>query len=312
MSMHFRALAEQAAADGVISPDEVIALRREAWPDGVIDADEAEAILVINEHVTVPTPEWTDFVVEAVGEFVINGSEPRGYVSEETAEWLIDRLDHDGRLDSMTELELVVRILEKALGTPDRLKTYALVQIERAVVFGTGPTRDGGSLDAGCISASECKLLRRVIFAGGGDGPGRVSKAEAEMLFRIKDATLGASNAPEWERLFMQGVGNYLQGWQGAKGLTRERADQLEAFMDDRTSHIGQFFGRMAKVDGGSFFSAAGQIAFGRAKTRDIFGEAQADAAVTGPEQLWLNAKIDDDGKIDPLEQALLKFLQEG
>lgn len=312
MSMHFRALAEQAASDGAISADEVIALRREAWPDGVIDADEAEAILVINDLVQNPTPEWTDFVIEAVGEFVINGSAPKGYVADETADWLIGRLDHDGRLDSMTELELVVRILEKALGAPDRLKTYALVQIERAVVFGTGPTRDGGSLDAGCISASECKLLRRAIFAGGGDGPARVSKAEAEMLFRIKDATLSADdNAPEWERLFVQGVANYLQGWQGAKGLTRERAGELDVFMNDRTSHIGRFFGRMARVDGDSFVAAAGQIAFGRKAGRDIFGEAAADAAVTGPEQLWLNARIDDDGRVDPLEQALLKFLQE-
>lgn len=312
MSMHFRALAEQAAADGFISADEVIGLRRQAWPDGVIDADEAEAILVINDLVKNATSEWTDFVIEAVGEFVINGSAPKGYVSDETAEWLIGRLDHDGRLDSMTELELVIRILEKALGAPDRLKTYAVVQIERAVVFGTGPTRDGGSLDAGCISAGECKLLRRAIFASGGDGPARVSKAEAEMLFRIKDATLGAGNASDWERLFVQGVGNYLQGWSGAQGLTRERAGELEGFMNDRTSHIGRFFGRMAKVDGDGFFSAAREVAFGEKPGRDIAAEAGVDAAVTGPEKLWLNAKIDDDGKADPLEQALLQFLQEG
>ena len=66
MSMQFRAIAQQAAADGTISPDEVLALRREAWPDGRISPDEAEAILAINDDVTAPTPEWTDFVVEAI------------------------------------------------------------------------------------------------------------------------------------------------------------------------------------------------------------------------------------------------------
>lgn len=312
MSMHFRALAEQAAADGTISADEVMALRRKAWPDGVIDADEAEAILVINDLVQNPSPEWTDFVVEAVGEFVINGSAPKGYVSDETAEWLIGRLDHDGRLDSMTELALIVRILEKALGAPDRLKTYALVQIERAVVFGSGPTRDGGTLEAGYISPAECQLLRRVIFASGGDGPGSVSKAEAEMLFRIKDATLDGDNAPEWERLFVQGVGNYLQGWHGAKGLTRERAAELEAFMNDRTGGFGLILGGMLNLNTEVLVYTAQEMLSTRTKSRDVMAEARADAAVTGPEQLWLNAQIDGDDKIDALEQALLKFLQEG
>jgi hypothetical protein len=78
-----------------------------------------------------------------------------------------------------------------------------------------------------------------VIFASGGDRPAAVSQREAEMLFRLKDATLGADNAAEWQRLFVQGVGNYLQGWQGAKGLTREFVDELLAIekVDEPTAY---------------------------------------------------------------------------
>ncbi|MFX6517813.1 hypothetical protein ABTG30_18950, partial [Acinetobacter baumannii] len=89
---------------------------------GLIDAGEADAILTINDRITVPTREWTDFVVEAIGEFVVNGEEPKGYVPDERADWLIARLDRDGRLDTMTELELLVRVLERALGAPARLR----------------------------------------------------------------------------------------------------------------------------------------------------------------------------------------------
>lgn len=314
MSLHFRALADQAVTDGTITPDEVLALRRKAWPDGLIDAGEADAILTINDRITVPTREWTDFVVEAIGEFVVNGEEPKGYVSDERADWLIARLDRDGRLDTMTELELLVRVLERALGAPARLRTYALVQIERAVVFGTGPTRNGGSFEAGMITASECAIVRRVIFAAGGDGPARVSQSEAEMLFRIKDATLGADNAPEWERLFVQGVGNYLQGWQGAQGLTRERAAELEAFMNDRTSRVGQFLGRAVRsAPSGLLQAVRGGSGFGRKGLgRDITAEAARDHAIDGTERAWLQAHIDADGEVDPLEQALLRFLAEG
>ena len=40
------------------------------------------------------------------------------------------------------------------------------------------------------ITAAECRILRRVIFASGGYGPAAVSRYDAEMLFRLKDETL--------------------------------------------------------------------------------------------------------------------------
>lgn len=310
MTINFPELARQAAADGAITPEEVLALRRSAWPDGRIDETEAEAILAINEVVLVKTPEWIDFLVEAVGEYVLNGTQPRGYVADETADWLIAKLDHDGHLDSSAELELLVRVLEKALGTPDRLKDYALTQIEQAVLTGEGPTRDGGNLSAGSITDAECKLLRRVIFASGGDRPAAVSQREAEMLFRLKDATLGADNAAEWQRLFVQGVGNYLQGWQAAKGLTRERAAELETFMNQPSGGLSGFFRRMGGVGAGDLRAAARDL-LTSPSARDIAAEAGADAAVTDSEQQWLDAQIGSDRQIDALEEALLAFLAE-
>lgn len=311
MTINFPELARQAAADGAISADEVLALRRAAWPDGRIDQTEAEAILAINEVVSAKSGEWTDFLVEAVGEYVLNGTEPRGYVSDATADWLIARLDQDGRLDSQAELELLVRVLEKALGTPDRLKDYALAQIERAVLTGEGPTRDGGTLDAGSITEAECKLLRRVIFASGGDRPAAVSQREAEMLFRLKDATLGQPNAAEWQRLFVQGVGNYLQGWTGGRAISRDRAAELEGFMNDTSSSLGRFFGRMGRVGAKDLGGAAQDLLSGGTPARDYAGEAEADAALTSPEQSWLDGRVQADGQTDPLEEALLAFLAE-
>jgi len=313
MTINFPALARQAAADGQITADEVLALRRVAWPDGRIDADEADAIFAINDLVADKSPEWTDFLVEAVGDYVLNGTEPRGYVADVVADWLIARLDHDGRLDSQAELELLVRVLEKAFGTPDRLKAYALAQIERAVLTGEGPTRDGGTLSAGSITEAECKLLRRVIFASGGDRPAAVSAAEADMLFRLKDATLGQPHAPEWQRLFVQGVANHLQGWTGGRALSRDRAAELEGFMNDTTTSLGRFFGRMSRVGAADLKTAARDVlAFGRAPARDYAGEAGADASVTPPERAWLDGRLDADGRTDPLEDALLAFLAEG
>lgn len=308
MSMHFRDLADQAAAKGTITPEEILALRQAGWSDGAIQPDEADAIFAINDHMGEQTVEWTDFFVEAIGEFVINGSEPRGYVGEAKADWLIERIDHDGCLRSMTELELLAKVLDRATNAPDRLKTYALAQIEQAVMTGAGPTRGGGSLEPGCIGETEAHLLRRFLFAQAGDRPAAVSRSEAELLFRLKDAALGKDNAPQWKRLFVQGVGNYLRGFSGYEPLSSQRAAELESFMNDKATSIAGFFARMGR----STMRGDAPKMFGRKGVeRDITAEvAQADQ-VTGDENLWLRGHIDADGQLDEYEQALLDFLAE-
>ncbi|MEL0250838.1 MAG: hypothetical protein VW935_02635, partial [Novosphingobium sp.] len=75
MTLHFRALAAQAAEDSAISAQEILELRRAAWPDGKIDPEEAEAIFILNDQIETPTREWSDFFIEALVEFVVNGTE---------------------------------------------------------------------------------------------------------------------------------------------------------------------------------------------------------------------------------------------
>jgi hypothetical protein len=304
MSMHFAAIAHQAAAEGTITADEVVALRQAGWADGAMAADEAEALFALNDTLAARTPEWSDFFVEAVGEFVINGTAPKGYVSEDNAAWLIARIDRDGVLQGMTELELLVRVLERAANTPDRLKAYVLEQVEQAVLTGSGPTRSG-ELVAGHINAAEALILRRVLFAPAGDAPAAVSCAEAELLFRLKDATLGAANALEWQQLFVQGVANYLQGVASRTAqLSRERAAELEAFMADDSTRVASFVGRMLKGAPGAF-----GLVFAKPAGRDRLAELRAAEEVTAEEQHWLDAHVNADGEIDAYEQALIGFL---
>jgi len=308
MSMHFSAIARQAAADGVITPDEILALRREGWGGGAITPEEADAIFAINAALSERPAEWCDFLVEAIGEYVLNTWEPKGYVTDEQAAWLIERVAADGTLDSMAELEMLVHLLERAQNVPEQLKAFVLAQIEQAVTSGTGPTRDGGELSDARVSEAECRLLRRTIFSAGGDRPAAVSKNEAEMLFRIKDATLGADNAPEWKRLFVQGVGNYLTGFSspGAQ-LGRERAAELEAFMADSGSNVGRFLGRMAKSAPKAF-----GVVFGRRNGGPGRDDQAAEAArVTGEEGDWLDVRIHANHEVDEYDKALLAFIAE-
>jgi len=308
MTVQFAQIARDAAADGAISAEEILALRRASWDDGSIGPDEAEAIFALNDSLAERSAEWTDFFVEALGEFVVNGSEPKGYVSDANGAWLMARLDRDGRLEGMAELELVIRVLERALDAPASLKAYALAQVEQAVLTGTGPTRSGGSLATDGINATEAQVLRRVLFAPAGDGPAAVSRSEAELLFRLKDAARGAANTPEWKRLFAQGVGNHLMGLASPTAqIGRERAGALEAFMADGRSSVGGFLGRMARALPDAFGAVFGADDAGR----DRMAERRAAEVVRDDERQWLDAQIGADGEVDEYEHALIAFLSE-
>jgi len=313
MSFQFAELANQVAADGVVSPSELMSLRQLGWGDGKIYRNEAEAIFAINRTIAHPTAEWVDFFVEAIGEFVLNGSEPRGMCSDEEADWLIEALDNDGRLDSMAELELLVRVVERAQNLPERLKHYALRQVEQAVLTGTGPTRHGGDLSASHISAAECRILRRLVFASGGHGPAVVTRHDAEMLFRLKDETLQEENAPQWDELFVDGVANYLKGFQLHNAhLSHERVKELEAFVADNSASVGRFMGAMAQE------MPQVKNHFGKVFGKKPAGVNYTEAAAAGNlvedfEQEWLEKMIGSDGEVDDLERALLaRIIDEG
>ena len=308
MSVHFGELAKRVGADGVITPEEVLTLRREAWPDGRISQAEAEAIFALNRELTTKSTEWVDFFVEALGEYVINQRAPTGYVDPENASWLMMQINADGQFGSMAEIELLVRIFERAQNVPAALKDYAISQMELAALEGTGPTRDGGTLEAGNVNATEARLLRRAIFAPASERPAAVGRKEADMLFRLKDATLGGDNAPEWKQLFVHGIANYLQGYSNPDAqISRERAAELQAFMTDTRSSVGGFLGRMAKASPNAF----GKV-FGRKEEAPTRAEGVAAAhEVTHNEREWLDARIDADGRVDEYERALLDFLAE-
>lgn len=309
MTTQFIDIAQRAAADGQVTSEELLALRREGWGDGIVTRAEAEALFALNNALENRSNDWCDFFVEAVGEHVLNGSPPRLQCCEDEAAWLIGQIDHDGVVESLVELETMVRIIERAENTPDRLKNYVLDQVEREVLTGIGPTRCGGALSATHISAAECRIIRRVIFASGGHGPAAVTRYDAEMLFRLKDETLAEENAAEWDDLFIDGVANYLKGFtlQNAQ-VSHDRKRELEAFVADNQASVGRFMGRVAR-EAPQVMNHFGKVFGKRANGPDYGAMAAAGEEITDYENEWLEKMIDADGEVDELESRLIARL---
>ncbi|HXG99976.1 MAG TPA: hypothetical protein VNI79_06150 [Sphingomicrobium sp.] len=305
MTMSSPARPESSPDRAPISDEEVRKLRRFVWADGAISPDEAAQLFALNDGADAAN-DWADFFVEAMCDYLIGRGQPRGYVTDADANWLIDHIDHDGRIDSHAELELIVRLLERAELVPESLKVFAMQSIEQTVLTGEGPTRRGGSIQPGQIDDAEVPLLRRMIFAPAGDGPAKVSRSEAEMLFRLKDATLGADNSAEWQRLFVQGIANHLMAHQNYVPPSREEAMRRAR---PYVANPGRVLAGLKKEVASLREARTATYGDEDRRVADHDRAFAADMAVTFDEAHWLDRLFDADGARDPIEQALVDFL---
>lgn len=288
---------------------ELRALRAQVWGDGSVSAPEAEKLFVMNRTVQ-PSVEWTDFFVEAICEFMLSQGEPRGYVTEDEATWLLRHVNQAGTIETAAEVELIVKLLERAEYAPASLRKFALGALEQAVLTGVGPTRQGSKAEAPRVDDGEVSLIRRLIFAPAGDGPAKVSAAEAEMLFRLKDATLGQANSAEWPKLFVQGVANHLMAHQTYLPPSPEEELRLEAPYQSRPfGHVLSHLGRELPSPHELRDAIVGEDQ--EQASAKLAEEVEADAEVTANESTWLQRLYDKDRQRDPLEQSLLEFLSQ-
>ena len=303
-SAQSRAFAERKPVGG----DELRALRAQVWGDGSVSAPEAEKLFDMNRSVE-PSPEWTDFFVEALSEYMLSQGEPRGYVTEDEATWLIRQVNRDGEVETGAELELIVKLLEHAEYAPCSLRRFALAMVERTILTGKGSTR-GGDEANGRIDDADVALIRRLIFAPAGDGPAKVSAGEAEMLFRLKDAALGKNNSPGWKKLFVQGVANHLMAHQSYVPHSPSEELRLEKPYDSHAfGHVISHLGRGIASPHDMHDAVFGEI---QDKTiAKLDQEVVNDAEVTPGESDWLKRLYDKDRQRDEFEQALLDFLAE-
>jgi hypothetical protein len=229
-------LVAEIKARGSIKDADVLRLRRNYYEQSRISADEAEAIIALNEACPVQDPAWADCFVETITDYIVEQAEPQGYVTAENARWMIERVAQDGQVNTKTELELIVNVLEKSRWAPQSFVHFVLGQVKHAVISGGGPLRSGKPMQAGAVAEDDVALLRRVLCAFGGDGNLTVTRPEAEVLFDIDEATAAADNCRAWPDLFLKAVSGAMLAASGhaaparavalaAEGIPKRRGD---------------------------------------------------------------------------------------
>jgi hypothetical protein len=118
----FKELKKSILADGVIDEQEVKQLREILYADGVIDKEEAEFLFELNDAVSGKDnhASWAVLFIEAITSFLLEDETSPGEVDVDEANWLIAKIQGDGKLDEI-ESSLLNNLKVKAKKMPQSL-----------------------------------------------------------------------------------------------------------------------------------------------------------------------------------------------
>jgi len=300
---------------GAISANDVFAMRQAVYGGtSNISKIQAQEIIILNRTLAVQDPDWFDFYVGAITEYIVEQSEPRGYITFQNAEWLITELDNDGQVQTARDMELIANVLDKARWSPNTLVQFALDQVKRTVLAGEGQTKNGNELERAVIGEAEVELLRRILFAFGGDGNIAITKAEAEILFELNENTSEEDNHPSWSDLFAKSIANYVMASSGYRVPGRETALRRENWLNDTDENPRDFIKRT--VSGGltGIWKAYNEQSHEERNLAHLEKqkiEIITAEAITEEEAGWLVERIMRDGELLANEKALLAFIRD-
>lgn len=302
---------EELKRRGSIKDTDVSRLRRTLFEHGPLVRDEAEALIAINTACRLQDTSWCDVFIDAVADFIVNREPPEGYLTAGNCGWLMARIALDGRVRTTCELELLVRVIDKARWVPESLALFALDQVRLAVVAGQGPMRGGQNIGVGAISPSEVDLVRRVLVAFAGSGRLAITRDEASVLFAIDDALTGEADAG-WTDLFVKATANALMA-----AIGRRVPDRGEALRPGELA-AATTAGGDARL-GAVRESLAAIWSRYREQTREERAievlERRRIEIITGEDIApvdadWLAARLTDDRGHSPVQAALVQVLR--
>ncbi len=317
-----RELVDEVLRHDDISDDDVLLLRREVWPDGAVDSEEIDLLFDLDARPVRKAESWNAFFAEAVAQRYVWQGFPPGVVSEPDADEFLRRVRHDGRIEAESEFRALVRIVEQAKWVPERLVMAGLEAVKDVVLHHDGRLAQALRHRPGAIDAADVAVIRKLLHGVAGDGSIGISRAEADLLADLNDATRDADNDPAWADLFARSIGSYVL-LPGRAVLDVDAHVRQERWLQERGS-TGEFMARMGQAlrDGGGLMAAfkdvtatlfGGSTAHEREMMERLDAQArreQAAAAISPAEQQWLLERIGKGPAPTAAERALLDFLR--
>jgi len=313
-------LDQQLQARGHIEGQHALQLRRMIYANGTVTRKDAEILFKLDAACSKKDPAFAELFVEALTDYFVWQTEPKGYVTPDLARFLIDNVTADGHVENKTELALVLNVVHWARQCPEEVVTLVLEAVRQSVLL-SRETAFGANRPHASIGAGDVAILRKALHAPAGDGSLLITRREAELLFTLNEATATGTNDPEWTDFFTRAIANHLMNPMDAPVVpAHDEAARRERWLTERGT-IGQLLSGVSSA-----------LARGDVPVRSVFEEfdpfgfkadkkeAQAEdratkqrlsrEAIDPIEAAWLAERILRYGAIDENERALLTLLK--
>jgi hypothetical protein len=305
------------AAGGTLDAAAVSNLRRSIYSKDRVTRADFLALLTAGRAAGPDTcPEYADLLAEVATDLLVRQSDPPGYIVSSDADWLIGQLN-DGGLSCAAEFPMLASVLRYAVSTPPALATFAVREVEKAILSGHRTATGEADHPPGIVTASDIEILRSLVFASTEGSSLHVTRESAEALFDIAHATAGAPNDASFDDFFAKAIGNYLMG--AAFRWTPTAADaRAHQHWSDRPASFADFFAEMVEKPLGERFGGLvaetkivdeiDEAVFARENAADA-AEIRDAAALKPSTADWVIAHLTRDGPLSSPEKRLLGFL---
>ena len=184
-----------------LTTDDIAMLRRFTFPEGVRSSDDAVGMLFLHHNCRDKCPEWRDYFVETLTEFIVHFSYPQGSLDETNAAWLRRMFATGGVVSSGLELELLLHVMEVAAHVPDSLTAFALDQLRLALCHNVGAYHEARSCGQTGVSIADLAFIHRILRSAFQRGHLVLSPLARDVLIDIDRIAQGQANHSGWHDL---------------------------------------------------------------------------------------------------------------
>ena len=189
------------AGKGRIATDDILMLRKYAFPDGLKSSEDALELLALNETSIEKSPQWAEYLVESLAMFIVYGSAPTGIIDENKAKWLMRTVAVDGAVKSALELEVMLHAMEVSSEVPESLSAFALDQLRLALEDAPrGAYHEGRPASEG-ITNHDLIYIWRILRGALERGRLMLSPLEATVLKHIDELADPAALHSDWHEM---------------------------------------------------------------------------------------------------------------
>jgi hypothetical protein len=183
-----------------IVAEDILLLRKYAFPEGVRTIDDALTVLALARCCPQQSPEWEAYFIENLTSYLVHGATPAGAIDDAGAARLMQGISVDGVVHSPLELELLLHVMEVAADVPESLSAFALDQLRQALVSQVGAYATIRPASHG-VSASDLAYVWRILRGALNRGRLILSPAEVVILKAIDDAARSSDHHPAWREM---------------------------------------------------------------------------------------------------------------